>query len=650
MKILPRLNRFFPAAFAAFFLCFNPASAKEKALDEYRALYQQAKNALSRNDQAKFNLAKRQLNDYALYPYLEYAELANNLSRASNGDVRNFLTTYKDVPVAGSLRHQWLNYLMKRDKWRDFVDFYSAQSASTRHQCYYQLARYRSGEKTAATNEAIKLWNVGKSQPKACDKLFAILTSKKLITEELAWQRYSKAVLARQYRLARYLQRFFTTPDYQQFAKNYYALGRNPRLVGNYSLFKKHPEDVLAVIARGIQQLARQDAMLAMQHWSHYQQTHHFDTAARSSIATSLVKGLYEQGFGDIADGYIDDNKNLIDSSLLEWRARKALAALDWPGLLQLIEKMPDELQQDNRWRYWHSRAEEVIATKLTPASRETYEQLALTRSHYGFLSSDRMGISYSMAHKRAITNGNALETMENDPHVIRTRELLHHGEFVHARREWRHATKGFTEQQWITAAHLTRDWEWHHGSINSMIKAAFWDDIDLRFPLAHRPVFTKHAEKTDVPTYLLMAVARQESAMAHDVTSPAGARGLMQLMPATARQTARKNGVNYKNSNDLFVPETNITLGSRYYKEMLERFNNNRILATAAYNAGPHRVDRWLKESGGKVPFDVWIEIIPFKETRGYVQNVLAFSMIYAHHLDIPTRMLKADEMERLL
>ncbi len=239
---------------------------------------------------------------------------------------------------------------------------------------------------------------------------------------------------------------------------------------------------------------------------------------------------------------------------------------------------------------------------------------------------------------------------MEQQIGIIRTRELLHHKEHLYARREWFQATRNFSEQQWITAAHMTKQWGWYNGTITSMIRASYWDDIDLRFPLAFKQQFETNAEQTGVPIHLLFAVARQESALSQNVTSPAGAKGLMQLMPATAKQTAKKNKIRYHNSDDLFVPDINIKLGSRYYQEMLERFDNNRILATAAYNAGPHRVERWRTESNNKLPFDAWIETIPFKETRNYVQNVLAFSMIYAHHLGNHQRMLSDKEKQQRL
>jgi len=181
------------------------------------------------------------------------------------------------------------------------------------------------------------------------------------------------------------------------------------------------------------------------------------------------------------------------------------------------------------------------------------------------------------------------------------------------------------------------------------MIEIKHWDDLNLRFPLAYKEMVAGAAIATDIDPQLLFAIARQESAFSPDAKSPAGALGLMQLMPATAKQTARRSGVIYR-YHDLLKPEPNIKLGSRYLNSLLSQFDGNRILAAAAYNAGPNRVKKWLQVSEGKMPFDVWIETIPFKETRGYVQNVLAFSAIYSHKLGSRAPMVKPKEAKRNL
>ncbi len=623
----------------------------QASLQQQRDRYAAALTALDEGNTAEFEQLQRQLTQYPLYPYLEYKALTADIQNISNRQVDAFLNRYENIPISKRLRSQYLYQLQQRGDWQSYRRFYKPGSASTSQQCHYQYARYLNGEKTAALKEAVKLWDVGKSQPNDCDKLFDILINEQMISEKLAWSRYTKAVLAHQFRLARYLKRFFTSEHYSLLAENFYAMDRNQDFLAQRESLGGDTAEVRAVIRHGIEHLASQDAIAAMEHWNYYQGKYSFDAATHSRVVDRLVKRLYQQDHKQLADHYLRDNSKLISSSLIEWRARKALAELQWPDLLVWISAMPQDLQQTQRWRYWRSRADEQIAGKEIAKSRATYRELAKNRSLYGFLAGDELGLPYNMAHREALPNKQRRKEMEAEPGIQRTRELLYHNDYRNARREWYLASRNFSESDWVTAAHLTRDWNWHNGSINSMIRASFWDDTRLRFPIPYRQTFAKHADETDIPIYLLLALARQESAMSHDVTSSAGAKGLMQLMPATARQTAKKNGIPYRNSNDLFSPETNITLGSRYYREMLDRFDNNRILATAAYNAGPHRVNRWLEISQGQLPFDIWIEIIPFPETRGYVQNVLAFSMIYANHLDMnEAPLLRPDERERLL
>ena len=143
----------------------------------------------------------------------------------------------------------------------------------------------------------------------------------------------------------------------------------------------------------------------------------------------------------------------------------------------------------------------------------------------------------------------------------------------------------------------------------------------------------------------LLYAVSRQEGALYPRAESPVGAPGLMQLMPGTAKETASKLGVPYRNPEQLFDPTLNVRLGSAYLKRLLDVYDGNRILATAAYNAGPGRVKRWREQSRNR-PMDVWVESIPYKETRNYVQNVLSFDLIYQHKLQQPLRFMSEREL----
>ncbi|WP_461482502.1 transglycosylase SLT domain-containing protein [Porticoccus sp.] len=630
--------------------------AKTPSLDEQRALYREGKIAIAKNDRGNVQRILGAIGDYPLKPYLEYLWLSDRLRGANYGDVDDFLTRNGDSSLANRMRYRWLETLRARDRWQDYLKYYDPRTATTEQQCYYQLARMRHGERDAASAAAIKLWTVGKSQPKGCDRLFDQLIANHQITEDIAWQRYTAAVLNHQYQLARYLQRFFTSAKYQRLAASFYQVDSDHAKVGDYQLFIHQGKslddaEIHSIIIHGLTHLAREDATTALKHWNRYQQIHPFTAEQKTQVIGELAKGLYQQAHPEVADQYLIENVELIDPSLLEWRAREAIRQTDWQQLLAWIGYMPASLSEQDRWLYWRARGSELSRAKgAKPSIKSAYQVLSRTRSFYGFMASEWLGTDYAMAFRQASVTQAQIDELQRLPGLRRTRELIYQEDYLSARREWYYTNRHFNEQQWIGAALIASQWQWHNGAITSLINAGFWDDINLRFPIAFKQAFDKQARETGVPVHLLFAVARQESALAQDVVSPAGARGLMQLMPATAEQTARKNHIHYRGSNDLFEPEINITLGSRYYREMLARFGNNRILATAAYNAGPSRVDRWLQDSEGKLPFDAWIETIPFRETRGYVQNVLAFSMIYAHHLESKERILTKQEKQRSL
>ncbi|HND15190.1 MAG TPA: transglycosylase SLT domain-containing protein, partial [Pseudomonadales bacterium] len=174
--------------------------------------------------------------------------------------------------------------------------------------------------------------------------------------------------------------------------------------------------------------------------------------------------------------------------------------------------------------------------------------------------------------------------------------------------------------------------WGWHQLAIMTLAAAQEWDALDLRFPIVHRSDFDAAARRERVDASWLYAIARQESALDPGVRSPAGALGLMQVMPATAQLTARQAGIPYRGSSDLLDPARNVLIGSSYMRMMLDRFEQNRVLAAAAYNAGPGRIGQWLQRHPTDVDYDRFVETIPFRETRQYVQNVLSFAVIYAY------------------
>lgn len=627
-------------------------------LNNQRQLYREALELIRTGRWKSFAKHRQQLTEYPLYPYLIYADLIADLRYSRRDKIAQYLSDYKGTVKAQHLRNKWLEYLAKRNYWTTYIEFYSEDEASTKHQCQYEYARFNrlQGEaQQQALKAALTLWNVGESQPKECDRLFSLLVTEKKITEPVAWQRFNKALLNHQYVLARYLQRYLKSNQYKSLAKRYYEVDRNPQLVSQFSGFNLHSDEELRIIEHGLVHLARKNSHATLKAWSHYQQTHEFSHAARSKIVSAIIKGLYQQQFSTIADAYFVDHLQLLNETtqgtLTEWRIRQALQQRDWLAVQLWIERLPVAKKEATAWRYWAIRSMEAEAsTTQDPRLQEMTASLARERDFYGFLASEKLDKEYSLNHNSVLIDEARINSIKLQPAMQRARELFFHRDALDANREWHQATSDFTYQDWLATAIIASQWQWHDKAIASLGRARYWDDIEIRFPLAYTDIIDKSAQKTGLDSYLILALARQESAFNPIATSSAGAMGLMQLMPATAKGTARKYKLPYRNKAQLHSPEINVPIASQYYLSLLERYDNNRILASAAYNAGPRRVDQWLNKSAGKLPFDIWIELIPYNETRSYVRNILMYSIIYSRKMGLKPPMLQRDEKLRLL
>jgi len=632
-------------------------------LAEQRQLYSEALELMGRGKWQQSARKQQQLKTYPLYPYLIYAELAADLRYSRHPEVSQYLQNYAGSIKAQHLRSRWLDYLAKRQYWTRYISFYNPQQASVKQQCQFQLARYYSEPKDPNLQErrqqvltaALELWNVGKSQPKQCDKLFSRLIGNNRISEALAWQRFNKALLNHQYQLARYLERFFKSPYYSNLAKLYYKADRSPQSIQQFQAFNSDSPEELDIIQHALVHLARRDSHASLKYWSHYQQTHEFTHAARSAVVSAIVKGLYTQQASAVADSYFVDHLQLLndtlDGSLVEWRIRLALQEKDWPNVRLWLTRLPEHLKSRSAWRYWTIRSmhSDPSTTEL-PALQQMTESLAQERDFYGFLASDMLDKEYRLNHHPVAIQPQRLAEIGALPAMARARELKFHNDSLDANREWNQASANFTYDDWLAAAMVAGQWQWHSKAIASLGRVQYWDDVELRFPLAFAEAIDSAATDNQLDSALLFALARQESAFDTTATSSAGARGLMQLMPATAKSTARKYKIPYRKRAELYNPKTNIAIASRYYSELLTRFDGSRILASAAYNAGPSRVNQWLNKSDGKLPFDIWIEVIPYRETRAYVRNILMYSIIYSRKMGQRPPLLKRDEIYRLL
>jgi soluble lytic murein transglycosylase len=443
-----------------------------------------------------------------------------------------------------------------------------------------------------------------------------------------------------------YLANLLPTSD-RAAAQLYQQVNSNPKLLNQKNRFSKQSPQMQEIIINGLERYARSDAKAALVLWQNYDAQQLFSDTDRLDIKYQIALRLLYQNHEVEAAQLVSSTPNLTRVDLIEWLIRESLRKQAWEQVNEWISRLPDEARQTERWRYWQARTMEQLDIKEINGETPTaiYAAIAPARSFYGFLAADKTGINYHLLDRPMTISPEQMQDVENAPGIQRAREFYLRGELGAASREWFYTTRKMPSEQIIIAGRLAERWGWYRHGIQAMIDANYWDDLEVRFPIVYKDFVAKAARQTTVNPLFIFAVTRQESAFVHDAKSPAGAMGLMQLLPSTAKQTAQRNGLSYS-PLDLLLPEKNIALGSRYLNQLLTSFNGNRILAAAAYNAGPSRVRRWLnKDANTQLPYDVWIETIPYKETRGYVQNILSFSVIYAYRLGEKTRFVTTDE-----
>ncbi len=623
-----------------------------------RKKLQEARMAIAHNDQRRLNQLKKELKDYPLLPYLDYWNISKNLPRLPYDDIDAFLKEYDGTAIGDWMRIRLLRELGGRERFREYLKYYRPEWITrTQLRCYYADALSRHGDKKEAYALIEELWTVGASQPKECDPAFNRWISEGGLTQERTWKRHALSVSAGNLDLAGFIARKLDK-DRARRAELMRDVYRKPELILNYDRFIQKEPEYRDIVAIGLRRLAAQNAEKAQVAWQRYSASYLFSDEDSDDFLRYLALQFARQDDQKGLETLIKSTPGFFDLRTSEWLIRQSLREMDWAQVEFWIDRLPADDQNLDRWLYWKARAINEQNKKNDPARKAQAEKLlqkaAAERSYYGFLASDTVKREYSFVDRPAPVTPKQVEEVAARPGMQRARELQAIGEFYHARREWDYATEKMTPEELMTAGKIASSWGWYHKSIQSILAANYLDDLELRFPLAFtdivQDVASNVGKKSALDTYLVLAVARQESHFSHDAKSHAGAMGLMQLLPSTAEATARKAGVPYRRSWDLLNPSTNITLGAHYLNSLLNRFDNNRFLAAAAYNAGPTRVSTWLKDTNKKLPFDVWIETIPYSETRKYVQNVLSYSVIYAYRSGDKAPLLTKNEAESRL
>jgi len=605
-------------------------------IEQQRLLFHDAAHALERNQISKFNQLLKRLADYPAMPYLEYDAFRRRVSKTSPQQAEMFLQRYADFPFAYHARGQWLGELARRGDWENYLVFFDGRE-NTRLQCLAFQARLKLGRLEGLGDEISRVWLRGYSQPSQCDPAFDYYLGSIENPEQVIWARIEKAFKARRPGLARFLGRMLDESSRALVETWYQAHLRPERTLKKLADGEDNPRN-RAIIAHAIDRMARRDSLAALEDWNLIRDDFDFSQPQRDSIQLRIALSAAYQHEPEARTLLSElDPKSMNDQAYL-WLARIQLRGRDWAGLLETINRMPPHLFEENEWQYWLSRSLEAEGQLVD--SLKLLEELSDRSSYYGFLAADKLKREYRIDQENASSDEideNAF--LDANPHMLRARELYFLNRLVDAKREWFQALRYLDQDQIRQAATLASKWKWHDSAIRTVARTQHRSDYSLRFPMPYKQQVLELARAKELDPSLIYGVMRRESLFDPLARSKVGALGLMQLMPSTARRVARSLGMKNPRQSDILRVDNNIRFGTYYLKSVMNRFDNNVALATAAYNAGPRNVQSWLPETES-MPADLWVETVPFGETRKYVQAVLAYSTVFDKSLGKNTLM----------
>ncbi|MGB5324609.1 MAG: transglycosylase SLT domain-containing protein [Pseudomonadales bacterium] len=609
-------------------------------LARQRQDYRDARKALDDGAFDRFATLMAALEDYPLAGYLAYLHMARqgNLDSAS---IAAFSEQHNDTRLTRKLQYQQLRQLAQRQQWQAFIEHYDTKTTNVNLRCHYARALFNTGEQVAAFELTRELWLTPSSMPDTCDPAFRQFIDAQDDIAELAWQRFDGAYRAGEVTLARYLARFLVEQrkaKAEQLLSAYADVAALPRSWrSRLALIESSFEDIAArrqVLALWIKRLARQDSEAAAK------------LVGRKLVRTSSTGLPYEQArlLLEELQPYIMTRYALTDYNRLptiyrkigqpddpksqQWLLRAYIARADWKKIPAMIARLPEVERLSERWRYWDLRSRQ-LAGSLDEQGNAALAALAENASFYGFAAARHSGKHFRLQPEQYQLRADDLEVLASSAALRRAIEHFIHGETDQANSNWTTGLREVDNENWLGAAYLASSLGWHQQAILTAARADAWRHYAIRFPRIATDEFAEQALLYNQPPEWFYATARQESALASQARSSAGAIGLMQLLPSTAKAVARSLDMEF-NKAQLYEANYSINLGSRYLDDLYRQFGN-RALGSAAYNAGPHRVSAWLKNLQKPIPLDAWIETIRFSETRQYVQNVLSFGLIHS-------------------
>ncbi|MGD2138979.1 MAG: transglycosylase SLT domain-containing protein [Burkholderiales bacterium] len=583
-----------------------------------------AREAYKNGDIETLNANLALLQDHELLPYVQYWRLRLQIEDVHPQEIRDFLRTVDGSLVADRMRASWLRELARKEYWTDFLAV--SNNLSTWDEelvCDSLWARISLGE-NEALEEASSLWFTGESQPESCLPLFDALFEHNLLGSDAVWTRFRLALNAGNRHVAKSILKY--VPEAQRPERR------------TIDTITRRPQSYLSKISTPLNDPGQTELAL----YALYKTARAWpDVAARKleEIQGDLSEADRNYAWGQVAMAsawqhhpeahtwFKNANPRLLEDTQLEWRIRAALRSGDWGDIVGCVEAMSPPKQTRARWRYWKARALRITGRQVE--SNALLASLSNEYNFYGQLAAEDLGNSMSFVPQTYRPDSRDVAIIATEPGLRRALAFYRVGMRYEGALEWAWTVKDYDDRRLLAAAALASQAGWYERAIHTAERTTVLHDFSLRFPAPYRDVMRSYTDELDLDEAWVYGLIRQESRFVTTARSSAGAGGLMQLMPSTAKWIAKRLGLKQHHSELVNSVDTNISMGTYYLRQMMDSLDNSPVLASAGYNAGPRRADRW--RDAKPLEGDIYAETIPFPETRGYVKKVMSNTMYYA-------------------
>jgi soluble lytic murein transglycosylase len=606
--------------------------AVTEAAREQDAIFLQLREAARQNDAVKAAELAARLPGYAIPSYVDYYRLKPRLSSASNEEVLDFLKRYEGSAIADRLRNDWLLELGRKRDWLNFDRELPLFVKNDDYQvkCYALLSRAVKGQNVAP--EARALLDNPPMYGEACAALVAQLAQS---------GQFTNADLLAQLRLAGEMHA--TGPS-----------RRTALLLGTSDTRAAQAVDVPALaMARGIGSTRAEHEIYLVAVGRMARTSLKLATVALNKNAPKLSAEEKAIGWANVAlaaslvlapDAYDYWQRAAgapLSETQAEWKTRIALRRGDWKMVKSTIEAMPADQRALSAWTYWLGRAEQAQGRKED--AQALFRRIADQNSFYGQLALEEVGQQITIPPGAAQPTAAELAQVAANPGFKRALKFFSLRLRFEGTREWNWTLRDFSDRQLLVAAEYARQNEILDRMVNTSERTRTEFDYTQRFPAPHNDILHPTAQGLGLDQAWVYGLIRQESRFISDAQSGVGASGLMQVMPSTGKWVAEKIGMTDYGHGMLSDIRTNILLGTNYLNMVLNNAEGSQVLATASYNAGPGRTRTWRGLLNAPMEGAVFVETIPFEETRNYVRNVMSNATNYAALFEKRPQSLKA-------